>query len=153
MQPTIHLQQGPLDLNALISGPNDAESGAVLTFLGVVRNQNLGRPVVALDYDCAPELARSALHSIAEEAFRRWDIRSLTLCHAYGRIAIGEPSVFIAVGTPKRAAAYEASRWLIETVKQRVPIWKCELYADGHQAWLDGTPLPEAMAKTIGAAA
>jgi molybdopterin synthase catalytic subunit len=153
MPAIIHVQHGPLDLNAMMAGPQNVESGAVLTFVGVVRNQNLGKPVVALDYDCAPDLARAALHSIAAEACMRWEIRALTLCHAYGRIAIGQPSVLIAVGTPKRAAAYEASRWLIETVKQRVPIWKCEVYADGQATWLDGTPLPEAMAKPARAAA
>lgn len=150
MQPLIHLQHGPLNLNGLITTPQDAESGALLTFVGVVRNQNLGKPVVALDYDCAPELARQALNSIAEDALVQWEINTLILAHAYGRIEIGQPSVYIAVGTPKRAAAYEASRFLIETIKQRVPIWKCEVYANGQEAWLEGTPLPEALAKTIG---
>lgn len=147
-KPIILIQEGPLDITALVAMPEQAEAGALLTFVGIVRNQNLGRAVVALDYDCAPELARQAFEEIAREALDRWDIRSLVVCHAYGRIAIGQPSVFIAVGTPKRAAAYEASRFLIETIKQRVPVWKCEVYADGEQAWLDGTPLPEALAKS-----
>lgn len=146
-KPVILIQEEPLDIAALVAMPEQTEAGALLTFVGIVRNQNLGRAVVALDYDCAPELARQALEGIAREALSRWDIHSLVVCHAYGRIAIGQPSVFIAVGTPKRAAAYEASRFLIETIKQRVPIWKCEVYADGEQAWLDGTPLPEALAK------
>ncbi|WP_020087501.1 molybdenum cofactor biosynthesis protein MoaE [Hyphomicrobium zavarzinii] len=140
----VNVHQGPLDKRLVSELALEGDAGAVLTFAGVVRNLNLGRPVVALEYDCAPDLARRVLMSIATEALDRWNLRLVSVHHGYGRVNVGEVGVLIAVGAARRNEAYEASRYLIEEVKRRAPVWKCEVYADGERAWLEGTPLPEA---------
>lgn len=141
----VTVSQGALDLRQLAVQQVSAQSGAVVTFYGVVRNQNLNRPVVALDYDCAPELAKAMLRTIAKEAQDRWGTETLVIQHGYGYIATGQVSVFILVATPKRDAAYEASRYIIEETKKRVPVWKREVYADREALWLEGTPLLESL--------
>lgn len=135
---------GPLPLARLRDREASEASGAIVTFSGIVRNRNNNRPVTALDYDCAPALAENCLRQIAEEARTRWETEHIVIHHGHGLIAIGQASVFILVASTKRDAAFEASRYIIEEMKQRVPVWKREIYADGETCWLEGTPLPEA---------
>ncbi|MEZ4319827.1 MAG: molybdenum cofactor biosynthesis protein MoaE [Myxococcota bacterium] len=134
----IALTDGPIDVHAVRRAVDDPGFGAVLVFEGVGRDHFEGRPVHALEYEAYAEMAVPEMERIAAEAAERFGAR-VAMVHRTGRVAIGEPSVVIAVGTPHRAACYEASRYAIDELKQRVPVWKKEIYADG-SAWKANTP-------------
>jgi len=131
----VRLTHEPIDVAALT--PAAAEDGAVCLFLGVVRNENGGRPVRHLEYEAYEEMARPLMEEIAAEARRRWPVTDVRIVHRLGRLEIGEPSVAISVTAPHRAAAFEACRFAIDTLKATVPIWKKEFYEDG-AVWLEG---------------
>jgi molybdopterin synthase catalytic subunit len=131
----VRLTREPIDVGALT--PANAEDGAVCLFLGVVRNENGGRPVRHLEYEAYEEMARPLMEEIEAEACRRWPVTDVRIVHRLGRLEIGEASVAIAVTAPHRAAAFEACRFAIDTLKATVPIWKKEFYADG-EVWLEG---------------
>jgi molybdopterin synthase catalytic subunit len=122
------------------------ECGGIGVFIGTVRitaASDEDKPVVRLDYDAHPSLARSRLRSIAEEASSKWDLRRVAVVHRTGPCEVGEPTVVVACGAPHRADALEACRFMIDEIKATVPIWKREVYADG-SAWLghEGEPDP-----------
>jgi len=123
-----------IDVRAVEAAVTWPGAGAVLTFLGIARDHFEGRPVVALEYEAYPELAVPVLEEIAAELHRRWPGARVAMVHRTGRLEISEPSVVITVATPHRAACYEASRFAIDTLKARLPVWKKEVYADG-AAW------------------
>ncbi len=120
----------------------DMEQGAQLLFTGVVREWNLGRRVTAVAYDAFEPLAMQVLKEICEEAQAKWG-DSLHFCvqHRTGKLKVGEVSVVIAVGSKHRDEAYQASRYVIEELKERVPIWKKEYYEGGETGWLKGHAL------------
>jgi molybdopterin synthase catalytic subunit len=122
-----------IDVEAVRRAVDDPAFGAVLVFEGVGRNHFEGRPVEALEYEAYAAMAVPEMEAIGAECAERFGAR-VAIVHRTGRVAIGEPSVVIAVGTPHRDAAYQASRHAIDTLKIRVPIWKKEVYADG-AAW------------------
>jgi len=117
------------------------EDGAVVIFDGIVRNHSRGRATLYLDYDAYEEMALKQMRSLAEEALSKFGVRNVALVHRLGRLEIGESSVFIAVFSAHRAAAFDACRWLIDTLKKTVPIWKKEHFEDG-AVWADGEPFP-----------
>jgi molybdopterin synthase catalytic subunit len=134
----------PLDAAALLAEVATPSDGAVLLFWGVVRNQNEGREVNGLEYEAYAEMAEAKLRGIATEAAQRWSVGEIAVVHRVGKLNVGEASVGIAVAAPHREDAYEASRYLIEELKRRVPMWKREHYLDGPSAWLGGAvPEPE----------
>jgi molybdopterin synthase catalytic subunit len=108
----------------------------VVTFEGRVRNQTGGRRVRFLEYEAYESMAASELERIRDEALRRWPLRSVSIVHRLGRVEIDEPSVFIVVGAGHRAEAFEACRWVIDTLKNRAPIWKKEYFEDG-EVWVE----------------
>ncbi len=114
-----------------------AQDGALALFVGVVRNENAGRPVLRLEYEAYEEMALSEMQAIEREARRRWPITEIRIVHRLGRMEIGEASVAVAVASPHRDEAFEACRFAIDTLKKTVPIWKKEFYADG-AVWLEG---------------
>lgn len=124
----------PLDLRAIEAAVTWPGAGAILSFSGVARDSFEGRPVHGLDYEAWPEMALPVLAQIRDEVAERWPGARLAIVHRTGRLAIGEPSVILTVATPHRGDAYEASRYAIDELKARVPIWKKERYADG-EAW------------------
>jgi molybdopterin synthase catalytic subunit len=126
-------------LVGLVSAPGDAAAGpgAVVTFLGLVRDHNLGRRVLRLEYEAHERLAVRAFERIDAEVVETWPSVRLALHHRIGRLAIGEASVAIAAGSPHRAEAFAACRYAIERVKQIAPIWKHE-YFDGGDVWIEG---------------
>jgi molybdopterin synthase catalytic subunit len=130
----IRLVHEPIDLAGLQS--TTPADGALCLFVGVVRNENKGRKVLYLEYEAFEEMALPLMEEIAAEARARWPITDLRMVHRLGRLEIGEPSVAVAVASPHRAEAFAACRFLIDTLKARVPIWKKEFYADG-SAWLE----------------
>ena len=132
----------PLDPCAFLRDCASASDGAAVLFIGVVRNQNEGREVGHLDYQAYPPMAEGTLREIAEEAARKWETGSISIAHRYGRLEIGDVSVAIVVAAPHRGDAYAASRYIIEELKKRVPIWKREGYLDGESEWLRGN-MPE----------
>ena len=129
----------PLELEriaAALDGHSGAD-GAVVTFLGLVRNHNLGRSVRYLEYEAYEPLALRSFERIADEVRDRWPGARLALHHRIGRLEIGEASVAIAARSPHRGDAYAACRYAIERVKQIAPIWKRE-YFDGGDVWIEG---------------
>lgn len=131
----IRIVDGPIDTRAVTDAARHPSCGAVLTFEGVGRDEMDGRPVASLWYEAWPEVAEREMRAIAEEVGARWPGARVAMVHRTGPVAIGEPSVVIAVGTPHRAEAYAASRYAIDELKKRVPVWKKERYADG-EAWI-----------------
>lgn len=141
--PRCSVTTDPIDAAGLLASCASASDGAAILFVGVVRDHNEGRPVDHLDYEAYPPMAEAALREIVREARERWEVGEISVIHRYGRLEIGEASVAIAVAAPHRDAAYEASRYVIEELKKRVPIWKREGYGDGGSEWLRGsTPAP-----------
>jgi molybdopterin synthase catalytic subunit len=128
----------PLDVAALIQALSTSPGhGAVVSFLGIVRNENLNRRVTHLEYEAYEPLAVRALNLILEEARERWPAVQLGVHHRLGRLTVGESSVAIAAASPHRAEAFAACRYTIERVKQIVPIWKHEFF-EGGDVWIEG---------------
>lgn len=128
----------PLSLDALVVSVMQNTSGAVATFLGVVREFARGRRVSYLEYDAYPEMATATLRQIGEEIRHRWPVGRIAMVHRIGRLSIGEASVAIAIASPHRREALEACAFSIERVKEIVPIWKKEVWTDGAE-WIGST--------------
>ena len=128
----------PLDAARILADSISAEDGAALLFWGVVRNENDGRAVTQLEYHAYEAMAERELLRIADEARERWNTGDIRVVHRVGLLKVGEASIAIAVASPHRAEAYEASRYVIEQVKQRVPVWKREGYVEGAVEWVPG---------------
>src|ERR1700737_588894 len=139
----ILLVHEPIDLSALIRHVRTDNDGAVVTFDGCVRNQSHGRATLYLDYEAYESMALAKIRKIAAEIHSKFSIDRVAIAHRLGRLEIGETSVFIAVSAPHRAAAFDACRFAIDTLKRTVPIWKKEYFEDG-AVWADGElpPLP-----------
>ncbi|HTD20703.1 MAG TPA: molybdenum cofactor biosynthesis protein MoaE, partial [Ktedonobacteraceae bacterium] len=125
------------DRNALIASVAHASAGGIVTFEGVVRDTARGKQVRYLEYDVYPEMAEQQIRAIVAEAERRWGVDRVAVAHRYGRLEIGEASVVIVVATPHRAEAFDACRYIIDTLKATVPIWKKEVATDGEE-WVEG---------------
>jgi molybdopterin synthase catalytic subunit len=141
----IALTHSPIDAPALVSAAKDPIDGAVVVFDGIVRNHTRGRQTLHLDYEAYEDMALRQMNALAAEARLRFNVRHVTIVHRLGRLHIGETSVLIVVASAHRAQAYEASRWLIDTLKRTVPIWKKETFVDG-AVWAAGEPFPENIA-------
>ena len=137
----IQLVREPIDCATLVEHVRTAAAGGVVTFDGCVRNQSHGRATLYLDYEAYETMALAKLREIADEVHAKFSIDRVAIAHRLGRLEIGESSVFIAVSAPHRAAAFEACRFAIDTLKRTVPIWKKEYFADG-AVWADGEPPP-----------
>ena len=138
--PLVTVTPAPLDTDALMREVSRAASGsdgAVTSFVGLVRDHNLGRRVLFLEYEAYEPLALRVLDRIRGEAGQLWPGTRLGLHHRTGRLEIGEPSIVIVAASPHRADAFAACRYAIERVKQIVPIWKHEHF-DGGEVWLEG---------------
>jgi molybdopterin synthase catalytic subunit len=137
--PLLAIGSAALELNALVAALGDraGADGAVVTFLGLVRNHNAGRRVHHLEYEAFEPLALKAFARIAGELQARWPGARLALHHRIGRLEVGEASVAIAVASAHRAEAYAACRYAIERVKQIAPIWKREFF-EGGDVWIEG---------------
>ena len=136
----------PIEVLARVGSPRD---GAVALFVGIVRNANEGRPVGGMEYEGYAEMAREQLAAIVSEAAARAGSDRVAAVHRLGELAVGEPSVAIAVSTPHRSEAFEAARQVIEEIKRRLPVWKRERYLDGGAEWLEGH-VPAAAARGDG---
>jgi MoaE-MoaD fusion protein len=130
-----------IDTPRTVAAIKRGEDGATVVFEGVVRNQTRGRKTLYLDYEAYEEMALVQMESLADKAVQQFQIRDVAIVHRLGRLEIGETSVLIAVASAHRAAAFDACRWLIDTLKRTVPIWKKEYFEDG-AVWADGEPFP-----------
>jgi MoaE-MoaD fusion protein len=130
-----------IDPGALVAEIKQAEDGASILFEGIVRNHSRGRRTLFLEYEAYEPMALKELESLIAEAIGRFQIRDAAVVHRLGRLEIGEISVLIVVTSAHRAAAFDACRWIIDTLKKTAPIWKKEHFEDG-AVWADGEPFP-----------
>ena len=136
----IKITAEPIDYAAVTDLVRSPLAGAVCTFLGTVREFTGDRRTVALAYESYPEMALKKMAELEGEARRRWPVIELALVHRVGNLELGEVSVAVAVSCPHRHESFEACRWLIDTLKQVVPIWKKEIWADGNEEWVHPGP-------------
>jgi molybdopterin synthase catalytic subunit len=129
------ISEEPLDIAAVVAEAESDDAGAVATFVGTVRRRSRDRDVLHLEYEAFEEMAEPMLRALADELTARHGLCRVAIHHRIGRVEIGEPSVVIAVSAPHRAAALDACREAIETLKQTIPLWKKEIY-EGGEKWL-----------------
>jgi molybdopterin synthase catalytic subunit len=134
----IRLTGEPLDAGASVRFVSDSTAGGIDVFVGATRAEtnSQGRELVALDYEAYEEMALKQMHDLASRARQRWPIVKLAILHRTGRVELAEPSVVIAVACAHRGEAFEACRWLIDTLKSEVAIWKKEVWSDGTGTWV-----------------
>jgi len=132
----IEITESAIDHAALTERVRSHAAGAVCTFLGTVREMTGDRRTQALRYEAYPEMARKTMEDLETQARSRWPIVELAMVHRVGDLDLGEISVVVAVSCPHRHQAFEACRWLIDTLKEVVPIWKKEVWADGTEEWV-----------------
>lgn len=132
----ISLTHDPIDYHALTESVRSANSGAVVLFLGTVREMTGERRTVALDYEGYPAMALAKLAELEAAARIRWPIDKVGMIHRLGHLELGEISVAVAVSCPHRQQAFEAGKFLIDELKVRVPIWKKENWDDGSTEWV-----------------
>ncbi len=138
------LVTGAIDGSALLAEVAAPRNGAAVLFVGAVRDSNDGRAVSGIEYSAYAAMAENEMAAIVSEAANQFDTDDIVVEHRVGQLGIGEASVVIAVAHPHRAQAYEASRYIIEALKKRVPVWKREEYLDGTREWVDPTAIQEA---------
>src|SRR5512146_1899370 len=130
------LTDRPIDTAALVAEIARAANGATLLFVGTVRDVNDGRPVTGIEYSAYRSMAEREMADIVREASEKFDTTDIVVEHRLGELTLGDASVAIAVAHPRRGGAYDAARYVIEQLKQRVPIWKLEHYVDGTREWV-----------------
>lgn len=132
----VELTHEPIDYHALTERVRRHDCGAVVIFLGTVREMTDGRQTVALDYQAYPEMAERKLGEVEAETRERWPLGDIMMVHRLGHLELGDVSVAVAVSCPHRAQAFEACRYAIDRLKEVVPIWKKENWADGSTEWV-----------------
>ena len=132
----IQLVEKPIDTTEVLNSVAGNLAGAVVLFLGTTREVTGGRQTESLDYECYADMAEKKLAELEAQARERWPIVEVTIVHRLGHLELGEASIAIAVSTPHRDDAFKAGKWLIDTIKQVVPIWKKENWADGTSQWV-----------------
>ena len=141
---SVALTREAVDASQNVASAKSGEDGAVVVFDGIVRNHSRGRRTIYLDYEAYEEMAVRQMRELGGKARERFGVRQVTVVHRLGRLEIGETSVLIVVASAHRSAGFEACRWLIDSIKQTVPIWKKETFADG-AVWAPGEPFPEGL--------
>lgn len=140
-EPLAELTDGPLDISRAVAAVSSPGRGAVVIFLGTVRDHHAGRPVEKLTYSAYRAMALEGLRRIVTDLEAGHENLRAAIVHRLGEVPVGEPSVVIAIASPHRAAAYDASRTALERLKAEIPIWKREHYADGGAEWREVEPL------------
>jgi molybdopterin synthase catalytic subunit len=135
----IQLLDSPLDPQVAIKLAADPGTGGCVTFIGTVRNQTQGRAVIRLDFEAYAPMAIAEMRKIADHAAEKWSAHQVVIHHRVGSLEIGDVAVVIVVATPHRKAAFEACQYAIDALKETVPIWKKEVFADG-EVWVAAHP-------------
>ena len=143
----VALVREAIDAAAVVESVKAGADGAVCVFDGIVRDNTRGRRTLHLDYEAYEEMALRQMQLLRAEAIEHFGVREVAIVHRLGRLEVGETSVLIVVASAHRGAAFEACRWVIDTLKKTVPIWKREQFADG-AVWADGEPFPAEIAGT-----
>ncbi len=139
--PRTRIVREPIDAARIAADIKAAEDGAVVVFDGIVRNHSRGRRTLYLEYSAYEPMAAAEMEKLAQAALANYAVRDVRIVHRLGRLEIGDTSVLLAVSSAHRAAAFDAARWIIDTLKKTVPIWKKEYFEDG-AVWADGEPFP-----------
>jgi len=135
----IEITDQPIDKNKIISAAESLEAGALNIFIGTVRAKTADKKVIRLEYECYEPMAVSEIEKIFEEASQRWPILKVAISHRIGVLQLGDEAVVLAVSTPHRKESFEACQFIIDTLKQTVPIWKKEVY-EGGEEWVSAHP-------------
>ncbi|MDA0832483.1 MAG: molybdenum cofactor biosynthesis protein MoaE [Planctomycetota bacterium] len=141
----IELTDALIDYTQLTEAIRTHQAGAIILFLGTVREMTQGRQTLCLDYEAYPEMALAKMRELAGETRNQWPVEKLGIIHRLGHLELGEISVAVAVSCPHRKHAFEAGQYLIDRLKEVVPIWKKENWSDGTTAWVhpgSGSPIP-----------
>ena len=137
------IQHDALDVATAFTYLQTPRAGGIDLFVGTTRQWTAEKETTRLEYDCYEAMAIKEMERLAEEALSRWPVERLCIFHRLGVVPPAEASVIVGVATPHRAEAFEACRYLIDTLKQQVPIWKREIYADGETEWVEGPTPPK----------
>lgn len=137
----VELVRDSIDTLSITARLKAGEDGAVTVFDGIVRNNTKGRQTLYLDYTAHEAMALRQMQELAVEAVVRFGVRDVAMVHRLGRLEVGETSILIAVASAHRGVTFDACRWLIDTLKKQVPIWKQEFFVDG-AVWAAGEPFP-----------
>ncbi len=141
----VEITREPIATDQILAAVKSGGDGAVCLFDGIVRDNTKGRKTLHLEYEAYEEMALRQMQGLRMEAITRFGVREVALVHRLGRLVVGETSVLIAVASAHRGAGFDACRWIIDTLKKTVPIWKHEQFVDG-AVWSDGEPFPEEIA-------
>jgi molybdopterin synthase catalytic subunit len=138
MHDQVEILREALDANSVVASVGESAAGGIAVFLGTTRAEKSrdGRDLIALDYEAYEDMALQQMRDLAKRARVKWPIVKLAIAHRMGRVAVGEPSVIIAVSTPHRADSFEACKFLIDSLKSEATIWKKEVWADGTGTWI-----------------
>ena len=134
----IKITEEPIDPMAFVASINNKNNGALTIFLGTVRDFLGDTRLAYMEYDAYKEMAENKIKTIVEEAMTRWDTKDIAVAHRVGRLQLTDPSVIIAVGTPHRSESFEACKFIIDRIKEEVPIWKKEVDENGEGEWVEG---------------
>lgn len=130
----------PIDYTSLVEEVRNHASGAVVLFLGTVREMSEGREVSGLTYDAYPEMAEAKLAEVIQQASEKWSLQRVAVVHRYGPLALGDIAVAVVTASAHRAESFDAARWVMDTIKMVVPIWKKEHWINGPPAWVHPSP-------------
>ena len=140
----VEIMDAVIPAGEIVAGMKAGADGAVCVFDGIVRDNSRGRQTLHLDYEAYREMALEKMRGLAAEAVTRFGVRDVAVVHRLGRLVVGETSVLVVVASAHRGAAFDACRWVIDTLKKTVPIWKKEQFVDG-AVWADGEAFPESV--------
>ena len=140
----IELTRERIDAHGIVAAMKEGEDGAVVVFDGIVRDNTRRRKTLFLNYEAYEEMALTQMRALAAQAVADFGVRDVAMVHRLGKLQVGETSVLLVVSSAHRAAAFDACRWLIDTLKKTVPIWKKEHFVDG-AVWADGDAFPESL--------
>ncbi len=133
----------PIDVSRVMAEVADDTAGGTVVFVGTVRNHHRGKSVVELEYEAYDRMAEAKMNDIEREARKRWPIKQISVVHRKGKLKVGDVSVVVAVSAEHRSEAFEASRFVIDTLKRTVPIWKRETTPEGKTGWVEGERIEE----------
>lgn len=132
----ISITHNPIDTATVLASVSDPDCGANVLFVGTTRRMTGQRETTRLEYECYESMAVSKMESLVEAASERWPIVKASIAHRVGVVEVGEASIAVAVSCAHRSAAFESASWLLERLKQEVPVWKREVWADGQEEWI-----------------